>query len=127
MLDRAEIANSEYWRPEGRTGVRRTGGAVKMRARTPRPVAHLDTAPDRGRSPSAACRPAEADCKKSVLLCLAMRCEPGRFAVRRGQCQEVVGKTRRLRRFNLSTPMRSVNSSVFAIQTPKRAEARAPA
>ena len=41
--------------------------------------------PDRGRSPSAACRPAEADCKKSVLLCLAMRCEPGRFAVRRGQ------------------------------------------
>src|SRR5438128_2201410 len=40
--------------------------------------------PDRGRSPSAACRPAEADCRKSVILYLAMRCEPGRFAVRRG-------------------------------------------
>jgi len=34
--------------------------------------------PDRGRSPSAVCRPAEADCRKSVILCLAMRCEPGR-------------------------------------------------
>src|SRR6266487_6481627 len=44
--------------------------------------------PDRGRSPSAACRPAGADCKKSVLLCLATRCEPGRFAVRQGQCQD---------------------------------------
>jgi len=29
---------------------------------------------------SAAPLPTEADCKKSVLLCLAMRCEPGRFA-----------------------------------------------
>src|SRR2546429_8765606 len=43
---------------------------------------------DRGRSPSAACRPAEADCRKSVILHLAMRCEPGRFAVRRGQCRD---------------------------------------
>src|SRR5947207_5280731 len=43
--------------------------------------------PDCGRSPSAACRPAEADCKNSVLLRLATRCEPGRFAVRWGQCQ----------------------------------------
>src|SRR6266567_3633359 len=50
--------------------------------------AHLDTAPDRGRSPSAACRPAEADCRKSVILYLTMRCEPGRFAVRRGQCRD---------------------------------------
>src|SRR5439155_11463487 len=61
--------------------------------------AHLENAPDRGRSPSAAreqtqplwkssaCRPAEADCKNSVLLRLAKRCEPGRFAVRWGQCQ----------------------------------------
>src|SRR5437870_13012537 len=40
--------------------------------------------PDRGRSPSAACWPAEADCNKSVILYLTMRCEPGRFAVRRG-------------------------------------------
>src|SRR5947207_14729340 len=50
--------------------------------------AHFENAPDRGRSlgpsPSAACRPAEADRKKSVLWCLAKRCEPGRFAVRRG-------------------------------------------
>src|SRR5436190_13186596 len=30
------------------------------------------------------CRPAEADCGKAVILDLAMRCEPGRFAVRRG-------------------------------------------
>src|SRR5438477_4803205 len=44
--------------------------------------------PDRGRSPSAACRPAEADCRKSVILCLAMRCEPGRFTVRRGQYRD---------------------------------------
>src|SRR5436190_1132543 len=43
---------------------------------------------DRGRSPSAAGRPDGADCKKSALLCLATRCEPGRFAVRRGQCQD---------------------------------------
>src|SRR5882672_1467717 len=40
---------------------------------------------------------------------------------------EVVGNgARRLRRFNLSTPVRSGNSSVFPVQTPKRAEARAP-
>src|SRR5439155_23812593 len=44
--------------------------------------------PDRGRSPSAACWPAEADCRKSVILYLAMRCEPGRFAVRRRQCRD---------------------------------------
>src|SRR5437762_3516495 len=34
---------------------------------------------ERGRSPSAAGWPAGADCEKSVLLCLAMRCEAGRF------------------------------------------------
>src|SRR6267143_1521008 len=40
---------------------------------------------------------------------------------------EVVGNgPRHLRRFNLSTPLRSENFSVFPIQTPKRAEARAP-
>src|SRR5438128_1726133 len=49
--------------------------------------AHLEQAPDRGRPPSAACRPAEADFKISVLLRLAKLCEPGRFAVRRGQSQ----------------------------------------
>src|SRR6266545_3062331 len=40
---------------------------------------------------------------------------------------EVVGHgARRSRRFNLSTPLRSGNFSVFPIPTPKRAEARAP-
>jgi len=40
---------------------------------------------------------------------------------------EVVGNgARRLRRFNVSTPLRSGNLGVFPIQTPKRAEARAP-
>jgi len=40
---------------------------------------------------------------------------------------KVVGNgARRLRRFNLSTPLRSENFSVFPILTPKRAEARAP-
>src|SRR5437762_11012910 len=63
----------------------------KKASRTFREVqrrAHLENAPDCGRSPSAACRPAEADCKNSVLLRLAKRCEPGRFAVRRGRCQD---------------------------------------
>jgi hypothetical protein len=40
---------------------------------------------------------------------------------------EVVGDgARRLRRFYLSRPLRSENFIVFPIQTPKRAEARAP-
>src|SRR5438128_7883991 len=56
--------------------------------RAPPRRGHLENAPDRGRSPSAACRPAEADCKNLVLLHLAKRCEPGRFAVRRGQCRD---------------------------------------
>src|SRR5436305_2043273 len=33
---------------------------------------------DRGRSPSVAFRPAETDSNRSLLLCLAVRCEPGR-------------------------------------------------
>jgi len=68
---------------------RRMGARGLQRCRPGR--AHLESAPDRGRSPSAACRPAEADWKNSVLLRLAKRCEPGRFAVRRGQCRDAPG------------------------------------
>src|SRR5580765_3182626 len=40
---------------------------------------------------------------------------------------EVAGNgARRLRRFNLSTPLRPGNFNIFPIQTLKRAEARAP-
>jgi len=46
---------------------------------------------------------------------------------RRRAHPEVVGNgARRLRRFNPSTPLGSGNFSIVPIQTPKRAEARAP-
>src|SRR5947207_8138852 len=48
-------------------------------------------------------------------------------AIRSRAHPEVVGNgARRLRRFNLGTPLRSGNFDISPIQTPKRAEARAP-
>src|SRR5439155_9255610 len=66
--------------------------------------------PDLGRSPSAACRPAEADCRKSVILCLAMRCEPGLFAVRRGQYRDAPVRESRVE-FQTSRKSRRASAS----------------
>src|SRR5439155_6039959 len=74
--------------------------------------AHLENAPDCGRSPSAACRPAEADCKNSVLLRLAKRCQPGRFA-------PVGGSAKQLKR----VPRVEGGSNACEFDTPRRENA----
>jgi len=52
--------------------------------------------PDGGRFPSAGRGPSEAVRKTPPFLPLAKHCEPGRFAVRRGQCQDSAHRSGRI-------------------------------